>query len=304
MATCLASVSYYRLSAYWHPFRAEGSNKFVDGTCFDRVWESYAFDRQLRLLAMDAIERIEIAIRTQIVYHHARLFGPFGYATNPSSLPELVGDRRARFFSSLDDEIARSRETFVKHYKQKYREERYLPLWMSTELMSFGSILTLFNGCSEGIRRAVSRPFEIEPEVLSSWLLALNTVRNVCAHHGRLWNRELGTTPKIPRERKHPEWHKPYRLEAGRVFSILTISNYCLRHISPSTGWAKRWRALLEAFPRIHRRSLGVPPNWLVSSLWEEATSSEVRRSSEAVGTYLEIPLADSNNNPQLRNNN
>lgn len=277
IAERLRVVSYYRLSAYWYPFRASEGEQFKPGTDFERVWEAYAFDRQLRLLAMDAIERIEIAVRTRLVYHHVQRFGPFGYATKPDSLPNLLDDRRTKFFSSLADEVGRSRETFVKHYKSKYGDEHHLPLWMATEIMSFGATLTLFNGCDSQAKRAVAEVFAVDPKVLASWLLSLNTVRNICAHHGRLWNRESGTAPMIPA--KQPAWNQPYRLESRRIFAILTIANYCLEKISPGTGWASRWRALLEEHPRIHRRSMGVPVNWLESSLWASARTSAGRSS-------------------------
>lgn len=277
MAQCLGVVSYYRLSAYWYPFRMPGRDDFAVGTEFDRVWESYVFDRQLRLLAMDAIERIEIAIRTQIVHHHAGRFGPMAYAADPGSLPDLTGARRAKFFANLEDELGRSRERFVEHFRTKYTAEPHLPLWMASEIMSLGATMTLFGGCPHEVRRDVARVFRIDQGVLSSWLVALNTVRNICAHHGRLWNREIGTQPKIPIERKHPEWHRPYRLQPQRVFTMLTIANYCLRRLSSASDWALRWRGLLEEHPRIHRRSMGIPSDWLASPLWDNARRADDR---------------------------
>ncbi len=271
MRRCLASVNYYRLSAYWHPFRVAGREAFQTGTEFSRVWETYTFDRELRLLVMDAIERIEIATRTLLVERHTAHFGPFGYATRPSSLPHLAGEQRQRFFESLRKDISHSRETFVKHYRDKYTGESKLPLWMATELLTFGAMLTLFKGCPESVRQEIAERLGVDEKVWTSWLVALNTVRNICAHHARLWNRELGTAPMIPRRRKHPQWHEPYSLDARRPFAILTVANYCLGRMSPDWGWAKRWRFLLESHPRIHRRSLGVPPAWRSSSLWRDA---------------------------------
>jgi abortive infection bacteriophage resistance protein len=97
-------------------------------------------------------------------------------------------------------------ETFIDHFKAKYGDCHDLPpLWMLCEVMSFGKMLTLFNGVFEGLRRVIAQKYGIESKVLQSWLGALNVVRNICAHHGRLWNRELGFKPMIPRENKYPK---------------------------------------------------------------------------------------------------
>ena len=78
----LKTISYYRLSAYWHPFRKinqDGiiSDNFEEGTRFKEVMELYEFDRQLRLLLMDAIERIEVYTRTLFAYQIGHRHGTF-----------------------------------------------------------------------------------------------------------------------------------------------------------------------------------------------------------------------------------
>lgn len=96
-------------------------------------------------------------------------------------------------------------------------------------------------------------------------------MRNVCAHHARLWNRVLGTVPLIPLERKHPEWHRPYRLDVGRVFAALTICTYCLGVISARSDWPARARALIDEQPRLYHRSMGIPDRCWESPLWRAA---------------------------------
>ena len=62
----LSHLNYYRLSAYWLPFEREHANhQFKPGTTFDSVVEHYDFDRELRLLIMDAIERFEVSLKGQ-----------------------------------------------------------------------------------------------------------------------------------------------------------------------------------------------------------------------------------------------
>ena len=151
----LKTVSYYRLSGYWYPFR-NADDTLQPGTSLDHVWRRYTFDRKLRLLVLDAIDRVEIAVRTGLAYHHCHAHGPFGYLTT-ASLPGLdVGDF-TRFRGKLKDEVRRSQEAFVTHFKAKYGDVHSdLPLWMATELMSFGMVFTLFRGMEKTIKRRVA----------------------------------------------------------------------------------------------------------------------------------------------------
>jgi abortive infection bacteriophage resistance protein len=272
MARRLRVVSYYRLSGYWFPFRRP-DDSFAPGTHFDVVWDRYVFDRRLRLLVMDAVERIEVAVRTQLSFHHSSAHGPFGYAEDSSSLPKLDPTARADFLRRLATEKRHARkEQFVVHFERKYGDHHdSLPIWMATEVMTFGSVLTLFRGASHHVKQAVATTFGMPEPVLDSWLLCLNTIRNVCAHHSRLWNRELGVKPMIPREQTYPTWHRPVRIENRRVFGVLTICNFCLGQIAPNSGWALRLSKLLGDFPTIPLINMGFPQNWHESPLWVSA---------------------------------
>ena len=73
----LRNISYYRLSAYYLPFKQ--NEEFKPNTCVEDIINLYTFDRKLRLLVMDAIESIEIALRSQIIYHLSHTYGAFGY---------------------------------------------------------------------------------------------------------------------------------------------------------------------------------------------------------------------------------
>lgn len=266
----LSVVSYYRLSGYWYPFR-NADNTFRDGTTFDTIWRHYMFDRRLRLLVMDAIERIEVSVRTQWAYHHSAAHGPFGYAMNPATaLPGLDANERQKLLHTFDrDQRQNRKEKFVEHFQKKYgADHRLLPAWMAIEIMSFGSTLTVFRGSSHRVKQQVSNTFNMPATVVESWLLSLNTIRNICAHHSRLWNRTLGIKPKIPRPTDYPEWHSPVEIDGARVFGILTICKYCLSRVAPHSRWSTRLHSLLADFPDIRLRPMGIPDRWRESSLW------------------------------------
>lgn len=271
----LASVNYYRLSAYWLPFRNKDDENFKTGTTFETVWNRYVFDRRFRLMVMDAIERIEIAVRTQLAYHHAHKHSAFGYAEDAASLPKLNTTQRSEFFQRVEKEIDRSKESFVAFFRTKYgNEHRYLPVWMVTEIMTFGTILTFYRGCSRNVKKNIASHFGMPIEVFDSWLHTLNAVRNICAHHGRLWNRVLGVKPKIPKSANYPQWHDPVNISNDRMFAILSICHYCLYQVAPQSGWADRIRSLFDEFSQIPLYQMGFPSNWKRCPIWSLGTGS------------------------------
>ena len=268
----LASVNYYRLSGYLYPYRKPGSDDYQAGTQFQTVWDHYAFDRRLRLLIMDAIERIEIAVRSQLAYHHSHTYNdPFAYALTPSSLPECDDkNKHGDLICRLLAETGRSKELFVSRFEKNYGDEHaVLPIWMAVEIMTFGTMQRFYRGVSPQVKQHVASNFGMPAKVLDSWLHALSIIRNICAHHGRLWNRELGLKPLIPHPQNYPAWHIPVIIPNNRVFCILTICRYCLSRIAPQSRWPIHVTQLLKDFPAIPINQMGFPPNWSDSLLWK-----------------------------------
>lgn len=274
IADRLTVVHYYRLSGYWYPFRVSSSDHFKPGTAFENVWQRYVFDRRLRLHVIDAVERIEVAIRSMLALALACHNGDsFAYADDPAELPGLSSRDRGRFLDDLKKDAQNSKETFAEHFRTKYGDQHaYMPVWMACEIMTFGAVLTLFRACHWQIRKPIADRFGVTEEVLSSWLLTLNIIRNICAHHGRLWNRQLGVKPKIPR--KQPAWHQPIEVDNNRIFGVLTICKYCLDKIAPQSRWPQRLNELLAEYPDIPKISMGFPDNWQSCPIWK----SEDRR--------------------------
>ncbi|MDO4290015.1 MAG: Abi family protein [Eggerthellaceae bacterium] len=191
----LEDVGYYRLSGYWHIFRNADETLRKD-TTFERVWDLYVFDRQLRLVVLDAIERVEIYFRTQLAHMLARDTGQFGYLDN-SGLPRLEARHYERFMSRVENAFMRSREPFAIHFREKYGDCHSMPpYWMLVNVIDFGIMLSMYKGASVSIRNELAAKVGVSARVLESWLVSLNTTRNICAHHGRLWNRIAGTVAR------------------------------------------------------------------------------------------------------------
>jgi len=271
----LQLVNYYRLSAYWYTFKQidenTGVERYLPGTHFATVWRRYCFDRELRLIVMDAVERIEVAIlRTRMVELFACQHGPFGYTDPKCFNPEFPQPEYDRLMDELDEAVERSNEEFVGRFQAKYPEEAHLPLWMAVEVMTFGQLYTFYRCLHRTEQQTLAQPFGIAPPVLESWLHTLNFIRNACAHPARLWNRELPIRPSIPRPRRHPEWHIPSTIDNRRIFAVLTLLRYLLRIIDPTSDWHQRLIHLLEAYPDLPYDWMGFPDNWQDCPIWSK----------------------------------
>jgi abortive infection bacteriophage resistance protein len=269
----LQAVSYYRLSGYLHTFReldAKGqrTDRFCANTNLKEVWSRYCFDRRLRVLTLDAIERVEVSIRTKLIYHFSRIHGPFGYCDD-TKLPNLkIGDY-LEWRTSLQEQASRSKEEFKKHFFEKYGDHhRNLPLWMLTEVMSMGSLLTFFRGIERDIVQRVAGEYGLVDEVALSWLRSLNAARNICAHHCRFWNRTLGYEPKLPNRKKYPEWHDGSAIRKNRPGIILFMCRHLLRLISSTSQWQIRVEELFKEYSNIPIAQMGLPNDWKSHPIW------------------------------------
>jgi len=269
MATRLTKVSYYRLSGYTFPFR-NPDDAFRPGTTFRTVWDHYVFDRRLRLQLIDALERIEVAVRTRLSYELGHEYGAFGY----SDVDRVFGgsiDQRSKLGESTRSELKRAKEQFLEHFEEKYGDSHDIPpIWMATEVFSFGTIVRMVSLCHPATQRRITEYFGLPDVVIVSWLRSLNVVRNVCAHHSRLWNRRLPMKTLIPARHTYPDWHHPIRVPNDRMFTVFTQCIYLLGRLSPGSAWKKRLIALLDEYPLVSRRSMGFPESWQECPIWKE----------------------------------
>lgn len=274
----LASISYYRLSGYWYPFRVRNklgnvTDEFELGTSFSSTTALYEFDRKLRGLVLDAIERIEVAVRTQFTYHIGRKYGAFGHTDANNFHPSF---NHKRLLRKLKEERQRSSEDFIRHYETKYEDFQNLPIWMLTEVMSLGTLSFgysgLLNNQKLGIedKKAVSEHFNIHHKEFGDWLHTLTYVRNICAHHSRLWNKKLAIRPG---ENKSLEWRPPLTPRNDRVFYILLMLRHLLRATGNGNGndWAASVNKLITpvAKEKRWRAAMGLPENWLEHPIWK-----------------------------------
>ncbi|SEH79362.1 Abortive infection bacteriophage resistance protein [Rhizobium tibeticum] len=285
----LQRIGYYRLSAYWYPFRkiekqADGSYKlgdhFKDGTDFGHVTALYAFDKTLRLLALDALERIEVSIRTEV----ALCLGshdPTGHR-DPKKLDKrfttpgtgFQNSKHDGWLKQLDDRAASSKEEFANHFRSKYPNS-HMPIWIAVELLDFGPLSHLLAGMRYADLQTISKSYGgLQPHLIKSWIRALCGVRNVCAHHSRLWNKPLVDQPALPRQGEVPEMDHLAHTPGGnrRIYAAFSVMQTLLKLVNPRTKWAERLKAHMATFPAAPNVTIadaGFPANWEQLPLWK-----------------------------------
>lgn len=263
-------ISYYRLRAYWLPFEVPAANNgdhaFRDGTTFEDVLTLYIFDRELRLLVLDAIERVEVALRAQWAHHMAMTYGPHGYLEQGHY---SVIRHHAKDVTALEKEFNRSEDTFAIHYRDKYTSPKLPPVWMAAEVMSFGLLSKFYGNLrTRADRKAIADPFALDEAVVTSFAHHISTVRNICAHHGRLWNKRFTvtmTTPRFPA--KLPVAMRD--ADPRYLHNTLVTLDYLLALIAPGNEWKQRLVALIDSCPLADPASMGFPADWRVRSVWK-----------------------------------
>ena len=270
----LSNVNYYRLSGYLYPFKridpTTNEESFVPNTNFSTIKNRYEFDRKLRLLLMDAIERIEVAIlRTQFIEMHTLKFGAFGYTEYKNYKPEFQRSEFTKLMKGIAFDETRSSEEFIKRYREKYIDEKYLAFWMAAEIMSFGQLYTLFHYANREIQIQIGAVYGISGNVLESWLHSLSYIRNACAHHVRLWNRILPVPPTFPNRKNDLNWYEPIVISNKRIFAVMTIIRYLMAVIDPNNHIQHSMIKLIEDNPDIPLNWMGFPENWRECKYWQ-----------------------------------
>lgn len=304
-------ISYYRLSAYTIPFQKPipigytKTHEFIHNITFDNILNLYVFDRELRLLILDAIDRVEIAIRSQVCNVLCmQSSNPFWYTDEKyfdqsysckrllAGIEKQLLEEKQRLqrdekninerkISSDEKEILKSRvrkENFLRHYLSKYNSPKLPPSWMMIEMLTWGELSHLYSGLKLiQAKKKIAQNMGLHAEVMESWLKTLNDVRNICAHHGRLWNKEFGRSIKIPTSNSILWLKSSFSLKnptiryEKRIYSVIVALQVLLYKISPHSKWAQRFKQLLDKYPQVSKEHMGIPENWYKDIFWLEA---------------------------------
>lgn len=265
----LQNISYYRLSGYWYPLLADKQNHiFKPQSTFDTAFAIYKFDSELRKLIIAELEKIEVAVRTQVTYILSTYYDGFWF-TNDSLFTNPI--RHAKVLTKINEEYQRSDEEFITSFKSKYSDP-YPPSWMTMEITSFGTLSILYNNLQPGrAKRDIAAYFKLADTVFASWLHCIVYIRNICAHHSRLWNRVLSVRPLMPRKPRKPFIALPAS-GTQQVYFVLCMIIYLLDTINPNHSFIARFKDLLHRYPLIDVSAMGFPADWENERLWQQSS--------------------------------
>ena len=284
----LANISYYRFSAYMLPYKKKENGIIIDafkeGTTWDDIYDLYVFDRKLRLLVFDAIERLEVAIRTQIIYQLSHKYGSHwqdnAHIFNPPREVTLRDGKKItidvyrEIQSHIKEQLHSNRaEVFIQHYHNKYDTPENPPSWMSVEIMYFNHLSKICTGLKNRADIVgIASYFALPPKTFCSWLHTMNYVRNICAHHSRLWNRDLNIVPEKLSFSKHLVWiSNPDTSKRSRNYYFFCMINYMLQVANPRSQFKTKLKELLEEYKNvISLDSMGFPKGWEEEKMWED----------------------------------
>jgi abortive infection bacteriophage resistance protein len=263
----LAHINYYRLRGYWMsselPSPVAGDHAFRPGTDFNAIIDLYGFDRHLRLGINDAIERVEVSVRTRWAHVLATHFGTVAHRHlepfDDKKHPDLI-DRLERHYKARN-------EIFLKHYLSRGEEP---PIWVMCEILSLGDLSRWLGAIlHRAVRQEIADTYDMDEVVLTSFIQHLAYVRNVCAHHGRLWNWDLTKRVRLPKQPRELGEQLNRRPPAdARIYNTLTLLAWMVDRISPESDWIERTRELVDSQPS-QWEAMGFPDDWKTFPLWQ-----------------------------------
>lgn len=258
------NIGYYRLSAYMYPFLSapKTAHQFKTGVTFDRVLRLYRFDKKLRVLLFNEIEKIEVAFRAAVVNTITDRTGDIFWMTNPAYVNSSTS-------SLIQREYSHSTEDFIEHFKRTYSDP-YPPAWILSEILPFGNITWIFRNLSNSNKKAVAKKFYLHAPVLESWMNIVTLTRNSCCHHARVWNKVNSIIPNDMSGMTRP-WITT-STDKRKTYYNICIIKYFLDIISPNNDFKKKLLTLFLAFPEIDLNAMGFNANWETEPLWRSST--------------------------------
>ncbi len=262
----LENISYYRLSGYWFPLLSDKKlHIFKTDAHFKDAFNLYCFDRELRQLVLSEIEKIEVAIRAKMSYVLCHTYGAFWFQDQTIFANPV---KHANSLTKIGEEFHRSDEEFIGAFQQKYLNP-IPPSWMTLEISSFGTLSLLYKNLKPSkSKREIANYFGLADSVFETWMHSIVYIRNVCAHHTRLWNRAMSIQPQIPRSPRKT-WIANTNVANNRTYFLLSMIVYLLQTINPNHRFVSKFKELLNKYPNVDTKALGFPVGWENEALWK-----------------------------------
>ena len=275
----LQNISYYRLRAFTFPFQnnqdPEADHVFLrDDIDFGDIIDLYVFDRRLRNLLFNELEKIEVAIRTQLSLVYSVSSQNAMWYLDSQQYDNCLDDAFSRLQEDIGEDVDRSNEDFIKHYYNKYDSPTMPPSWMSLEVVSFSTLSRMYKLLKRSAdKKKVAHAFGIgDIDVFANWLHAFSNLRNCCAHHSRIWNRRFVVQLKLPYNTSRPFMMRPVltTIKQNKLFALLSAIKYIVDIISPGNSFKNKLKELLEDNHRLLTlKDMGFPVKWEELPVWK-----------------------------------
>lgn len=260
----LRGVGAYRLKGYWHYAQDPVTKRFPAGYDFEDIRQRCELDREVRAATIEAVDRLEVAIRSVMANHLSLTHSPHWFL-DPRIFKPTEQWGIGKMIQKVEMEVGRSKgKAFIKHYFGRHDDPYLPPSWAISECVSFGMWSRTFAILRDpNDKKTIAKRFGVDqPQVFESWIHALTVLRNVAAHHGQLLNVQLGVAP-AGYKKGGITFQQP-----KSFFAIATVVHYLLKQ----TNLPQRWKpALLTSFatyPRVPISELRFPPNWDTALGW------------------------------------
>ena len=196
----IRNIGYYRLSAYLYPLlqMPKEAHRYKTRSKFQDALNLYRFDKKLRLILFNEIEKVEVALRSALANVVAEETGNIFWMTDASMFANA--DKFNRTMALVDKELKSSKEDFILHFKMKY-SNAYPPAWILIEILPLGVVTRIYENLADNtLRKKIAARFSLTIPVFTSWMTVVALTRNSCCHHSRVWNKSNAIPPLIPKK--------------------------------------------------------------------------------------------------------
>ncbi|MBR2619180.1 MAG: Abi family protein [Paludibacteraceae bacterium] len=263
----LKVISYFRFANYLTPMECDKIlHVYKPNSYFENAIRLYYFDKELRGIIFDAIQSIEIALRSKITNFVSLKYGTFWFME-----PTLFKDNIIfnQCLSLVKNEILRSKEDFISEHYKKYTGPDFPPAWKTIEVISFGTLSKILSNLKDSsIKKLIAREFNLPQHlVLENWVKCLVNLRNCIAHHARVWNRNFPAIPQFNISLRG-KWVSNFNVNHVKLYPQLCLIEYFIQNIHVECRFKEKLIELLDKNPTIDINAMGFPKNWKNEALW------------------------------------
>lgn len=274
----LGRISYFRLKSYWWDMQSDRVNHiFKPNTCFEDVINIYNFDKDLRLILFDAIETIEITLRTKLIYYMSMSYGGLWYVNE-----KLFNDKEKhhKHIGELLDEFNRSGDIFVKEYRAKHNvtvidssnTNLFPESWVIFEVATFGTLSKIYKNLNHQLpeKSMISKDFGLNMHnELSSWLESISLLRNIVAHHSRIWGRKMVKKPAFGYSQRNAWLNSISSVQENQPYFVISTMLYLCDAINVNNAMKAKIYNLFDEYNTIPIYKLGFFNHWESEPLWK-----------------------------------